>query len=1199
MALEWGLGNLTAACRNVPAASRGLIMAITITINGTVTYDESVGLQTGGVAVGSEDNNDNDFLLSTLQSGASTFYNRLFGGGGLGLSTTLATSIGIAKSADNYITLSGTGTINTLGFVDSSGGALPVLGSGTGAATNLFALDGGAISLFSDATLGSRVVYGVDTDGDIVFAMYMDANAGLTSAKVWMIEFEALSNPNASNFDDPLTLTGLGVGAGVSTEFNFSALPSGQNLFGTVGSASSGLIVFGKTPVLNPDGTFTNTSNTINTSQGGGPTTIGVNNQMFDPGEGAYFTFIKSPVPNYLAGAVNGLDQNEADDADNMQYTGGTIESDSAFVKISQIQGNSLATMTIEAFNIAGSPQGQALVAARGTNHVNLTQVKVYNAAGTLIEDTNDLAHFNAAAVVVTFTAGVATVTGLGAGYKVEFFSGNSSIKFDQVLISDAAGKFDIGGFGVNEPTALSVPLTGVRFEDDGPSVDLVLNGSAEVRVDESTLPVSDSILAADLFSTNTASFGTDGAGTDGSVYKLLLADDNSGLHDTATGDEVLLTINGDGTLITGAVNGGADVVFTIAVDPVTGEVTLTQMRALVNGDPSDPDESTAPLTLPTGLVEIQRALTDGDGDSASDHVDISAIFKFEDDGPSLPGATQADITLVTDDTDIADLATLSTDIIFPGSPNFGADGPNAVNPLDYMLTLASENADSGLVDTATGSKILLVTVGDDIVGYVDSNNDGSIGAGETLESIRYSLTPVDSDTETVTFTQSRAIFHALADPTETLNPNLVSVDRVATDGDGDKSEVVSVDLGAITFIHDDEPTIGPISDGLVDFALNSSVTNSLVGDVNNDPNSSPYILTSFTPSLTINGVDLHGVLSANSQQVSYWANTNNNGTFGDAGDTEYYRLTLNESGAGQYTFNVLVNPPPSNLAFDFAGLPSGQNLFGMVGSTSAALVVIGKFPVLNPDGTYSNASNTINTSQGGGATTIGVNNQMFDANEGAYFTFVKGANSNFLGSNLDSNEADDADNMLYTDGNAATNDTLESNGAFLKIAQIQGNSLATMKIAAFNITGSPQGQDLIAASGQNAVTLTQVKVYNASGTLIEDSSDLAHYNAAAVAVAFNAGVATVSGLNAGYKVEWFTSDASIKFDQVLVTDVAGKFDVGGFGINQSQPTPDQLLEFTARVTDGDADYASASWKIGIDGTGVFDDNHVTGVTII
>src|SRR5204863_8721512 len=141
--------------------------------------------------------------------------------------------------------------------------------------------------------------------------------------------------------DDPITLGGLGVAAGSSTEFDFSALPSGQNLFGTVGSTCTGLVVIGKNPDLKPDGTFTNASNTINTSQGGGPTTIGVNNQMFDPGDGAFFTFVKNPAADFLAGAPGGLDQGEADDADNIQYTGGTVEGNGAFVKIAQIQGNS------------------------------------------------------------------------------------------------------------------------------------------------------------------------------------------------------------------------------------------------------------------------------------------------------------------------------------------------------------------------------------------------------------------------------------------------------------------------------------------------------------------------------------------------------------------------------------------------------------------------------------------------------------------------------------------------------------------------------------------------------------------------------------------------------------------------------------------------------------------------------------------
>ncbi len=42
-----------------------------------------------------------------------------------------------------------------------------------------------------------------------------------------------------------------------------------------------------------------------------------------------------------------------------------------------------------------------------------------------------------------------------------------------------------------------------------------------------------------------------------------------SGLTDTLSGDPVVLSILGN--VITGAVNAGADVVFTIALDPVTG----------------------------------------------------------------------------------------------------------------------------------------------------------------------------------------------------------------------------------------------------------------------------------------------------------------------------------------------------------------------------------------------------------------------------------------------------------------------------------------------------------------------------------------------------------------------------------------------------------------------------------------------------
>src|SRR5438045_5275910 len=59
---------------------------LSVAINGSVTLDESPGLQAPpAVAVPGEDNNDNDVALSVLQSQAPTFYNRLFGSPTIGL----------------------------------------------------------------------------------------------------------------------------------------------------------------------------------------------------------------------------------------------------------------------------------------------------------------------------------------------------------------------------------------------------------------------------------------------------------------------------------------------------------------------------------------------------------------------------------------------------------------------------------------------------------------------------------------------------------------------------------------------------------------------------------------------------------------------------------------------------------------------------------------------------------------------------------------------------------------------------------------------------------------------------------------------------------------------------------------------------------------------------------------------------------
>ena len=121
-------------------------------------------------------------------------------------------------------------------------------------------------------------------------------------------------------------------------------MPSGQNLqaviakdktnIDTHGTATTaddtlpdgGILVFPTNPVLNADGTYTNASGTINTSQGGGNVTIGNGNQAFDKaGDGAWFVFVDNPLKSDVGGypsGAGGIDQNTADDADTIGFTG-------------------------------------------------------------------------------------------------------------------------------------------------------------------------------------------------------------------------------------------------------------------------------------------------------------------------------------------------------------------------------------------------------------------------------------------------------------------------------------------------------------------------------------------------------------------------------------------------------------------------------------------------------------------------------------------------------------------------------------------------------------------------------------------------------------------------------------------------------------------------------------------------------------
>lgn len=1140
-------------------------MATNFTINGSVTLDESTGLQTGGIAATGEDNNDQDILPSGLSSAFLTriaFY---------GLDA--ASALGAAQSASNFISLTSSDAVIGLGFVDGSGSGIPILGSLSGVLTDLQALDGGAISLFSDPVLGNRLVWGVDANGDKVFALFLEPASNLSSARVQMIQFEALHNPNAFSPDDAINLDDfLGVSASVNQSFSFAGLPSGQNLFGMVGDSASGLVVYGANAKFSPaTGLMMQGSDTINTSQGGGSTTIGVNNQMFDQGDGAFFTFVKSPSPNYTGTA---LDSNEADDADLINF-GSLLEGKSAFLRVSQTQGNETTSLKLTAYNIVGDPQGQALFTA-AKSVVEIKTVEVRDSTGKLLG--------TADGVSVDISSGVATVSGLKAGHKITW---TADSVFDQVRVDGNTGKFDIGGFGLEQSFSASVDIGAqVRFEDDGPSVTLTLKEGAQVLVDESsdanvgedpTIGLGKVIVAGDDLFNTSAAYGADGQGATASVYSLKVTDGvDSGLKDTLTGTAVRLYA--DGPDVVGK-NDYGDEVLRISIDPDDGSVGLALSRSLMHGNSEDADESAQPLSIVAGAIEAVRTVADGDNDPAIAKVDLGPALKFEDDGPDASMALQDNVEIRIDESSDTNAGenenfglgrvTVAGTVLFTAGSAPGNDGPGTTGS-GYSLKIASEGVLSGLTDSATKTAVKLYKDGPDVVGR-DENGNGVL---------RISIDPTSGD---VTVTLERALEHSnVDDPDEAGSPlsiasGVVSAVYTVTDGDTDHDSA-NADLGPIIMFEDDGPSLGPISDALVDFAAGASVTKTLDGAVGADMSASPYILTDFTQSITVNGVELRGVIAGDSTSVTYFANTDGDGAYGSAGDVAYYTLSLDQTGAGSYTFDVLVDPPASTQPFSFNGLPSGQNLFGMVGESSAGgLIVYGRDPKFSAaTGLMQQGSNTINTSKGGGDTTIGINNQMFDKGEGAYFTFVKNPAAALTGIALDGNEADDIDNLQYSS-------LLEVKTGFLEISQTQGNEINSLTIKAYDVAGdtNPQGSALVTAA-KASVDIAAIRVFDADGNPVN------------LTVNIDGGVAIVSGLKAGYRVEW---DTSANHDQVLVEATSGKFDIGGFGTMQGNDTLDQLLHFTATITDADGDFWTDDWFVGIDGTGANDDGVVAGAT--
>ncbi len=352
-------------------------------------------------------------------------------------------------------------------------------------------------------------------------------------------------------------------------------------------------------------------------------------------------------------------------------------------------------------------------------------------------------------------------------------------IDFTQLLTATDFDGDPVQGF--NEANGLFI----IDIEDDVPTIGSVAT-EAQLQVDESDLAANASANFSDAF---TVQGGADGLQS--VSYELTVSDPASGLVDTATGENVVLSVNAG--VVEGRTAGSGDLVFTVSV-AADGTVTLDQIRAVVHSDGSDANDL---ATLGSGHINLVATATDGDGDTASGSLDLGNAIGFRDDGPSITPGTLAGIALVVDETFLATDA--SADFSSAFVPTFGADGAGSVT---YALNVSAAGADSGLVDTATGDAILLFKEGAELVGRVG----GPAGA------VSFTVS-VDASSGVVTLDQQRAVVHdPEAGPNQStglLGSDLVQLVATITDKDGD-SNSASLDIGGTISFLDDAPVIDP-----------------------------------------------------------------------------------------------------------------------------------------------------------------------------------------------------------------------------------------------------------------------------------------------------------------------------------------------------------------------------------------------------
>jgi hypothetical protein len=696
-----------------------------------VTIDETSGVQNIQTGVTS---NDTAAPLPALFQAALTSE-----GAGTLLGAALSGVDGTPANAAGVNVLAFGAGVADVGFTDGSGNALD------GADSGLTTTDGTTIYLYTSSFNNNVVVGRAGLGGAVVFACYLDTGTdngtgdpGATGAKLWLAQYASMQQPDGSDANDLVYLSGvLNVGVATLSNFSLEGAPSGQNLFlmfgdGTPSADDAAIIATGKHPANQSAGASITTGDTVNSGQGGGMTTLGSNNQMIDPNEGMYFTFVKGANTSYT---VPNLDQTEADVEANIDFASYFGVSSASFV-MAQLQPPKLATLKISAFdNTDASEVGAAYVDGLGDaddvavniGAVTITRlVKVGKALVPTDYSFTEGGGTSQGGITVDFSGDTVVVTGTQAGDRITY---TTDAQHNRVLVDNVGNSnakynaaFDIGGFRIASSNVTVAALDDLAFVDDGPTADAVL-GTGTVAHDETAGVQADADDTANagvaaLFAAvgnasgqmaagyaqggasavNASGSGGGADGLDGTAYALDVASAgvDSGL-DTADGHDILLYL--EGGLVVGRISGGADdgkAAFAVAIDSASGVLSMAQYNA-VKHPTTDADES---LSIAVGALLGVATVTDGDGDQHAASVGIGASVSFQDDGP---GAFTPDTMALSNDG--ADSATEPLNAA-------GIVGADALGGARFVDTNASDDylyASDGTTQlTSGGEKIVL-----------------------------------------------------------------------------------------------------------------------------------------------------------------------------------------------------------------------------------------------------------------------------------------------------------------------------------------------------------------------------------------------------------------------------------------------------------------------------------------------------------